>query len=207
MINYKAMISNRSNQIKEETMLEKKSKRTLIQIRKELDVLVAKAKTLGTYSLEGEDKELWRKLRNEEEAIISNKKRVAKEKAATNKEFVAIFEEADTEGLKAGTEITPRPMVVEAHADMLDDNSPVVYSECVNEGLCGFAWVIVESNCAFSRWLKAMELGTYDSYYSGTMVYCHHFNQSVERKEKWAHKFVEVLNKYGIKAYGQSRLD
>ena len=181
--------------------------RTALQVRKEINELQKTAEVKEYKYADPAVRQRASDLRWELEAIIENKKRIAKEKAATNKEFTAIFEEAEAEGVKAGTEVTPIPMIVEGHSDMLDDSSPVVYQECVNEGLCGFAWVIVESNCAFSRWLKAMELGTYDSYYSGTMVYCHHFNQSVTRKEKWAHKFAEVLNKYGIKAYGQSRLD
>lgn len=119
-----------------------------------------------------------------------------------------IYNEARQAGIDAGTLALPTPMVVEQHSNMLNDKSPVVQSWTVPDGVCGFAWVNVRpANCSFAKWLKINNLGKTDSYAGGCKIWVHEFNQSMERKEKYAYAFADVLNKHGIKAYAGSRMD
>ena len=59
-------------------------------------------------------------------------------KADVYKELVIKAHEA---GMAAIDGCVPTPMVVEQHESVFDDNSPVVESWYVSEGMCGFAWV------------------------------------------------------------------
>jgi len=118
-----------------------------------------------------------------------------------------IYDEARSAGLAAAAKHTPIPMVVQQHENMLDDNSPVVYREVVNDGVCGFAWVIVKpANSVFAKVMKESNLGKNDVY-GGIYVWVSDFNQSMSKKETYAYAFADVLKKYGINAYAQSRMD
>jgi hypothetical protein len=123
-------------------------------------------------------------------------------------EFARIWEEAVNAGMQAGTGNTPNPMIVEEHTNPLNDNSPVKQSWFVSEGACGFAWIVVyPGTSSFAKW-AAKNRGASKNYPSGMMVkWVSEFNQSVNRKEAYASAFAQVLQKYGIKAYSQSRLD
>lgn len=121
--------------------------------------------------------------------------------------FEAIYNEAHKAGNDAAMTKVPTPMVVAEHANPLDDNSPVRQAWLVNDGVCGFASVIVRpGTCAFARWLTK-EKGARKSYYGGTELWISAFGQSMERKEAYAGAFAAVLNKHGIKAYSTSRMD
>ena len=77
----------------------------------------------------------------------------------------------------------------------------------VADGPCGFAWVNVRpGNCSFANWLKKYK-GCDKSYYGGVDVWISKYGQSIQKKEIYARAFAEVLEKYGIKAYADSRLD
>lgn len=138
-----------------------------------------------------------------------------------------IINDAIKAGRKAGQEHNPTPMVVEMHTDQLDDSSPVEQSWNVPDGVCGFAWVIIRCKSSMNRsFINALKKAglvwtdpyTYgpeakgtilkrDSYYGGYCYWVSDFNQSMERKEKFAHAFSEVLEKYGIESTPISRLD
>jgi len=122
-------------------------------------------------------------------------------------DYQKVFNEAHAAGLAAGNASKPVPMVVQGHANPLDDSSPVVQSWVVNEGCCGFANAVIKpGNSGFAKWLKANKMG-YKNYYGGWAFPCHDFNQSLDRKEKYCNAFCAVLSKYGINAYTDSRMD
>lgn len=123
-------------------------------------------------------------------------------------QFEAIWNEAVQAGMNAGRGTTPNPMIVQQHKNMLDDNSPVVQEWFVGEGACGFAWIVVRpGNSSFAKWAKKTK-GAKAHYGGGMLVkWVGEFNQSVARKEAYAAAFANVLQKYGIKAYSDSRMD
>lgn len=125
----------------------------------------------------------------------------------TDHEMNKIWCEAIAAGVKAGDEVNPTPMVVERHANPLNDNSEVVESWHVPDGLCGFGWVVIKpATSRFVRWLKKNDIG--DRHWKGGWCYwIHNHNQSYERKRANARAMAEVLNSYGIKTTAGSALD
>ncbi len=118
-----------------------------------------------------------------------------------------IYQEAHEAGMKAGQACIPQPMTVGQHANMLDDKSEVVKSWYVPQGVCGFAWIKVRpGNCSFAKWLKENNKGR-NGYDGGVDIWVHEFGQSMEMKEAFAHAFSDVLQKYGINAQSDSRMD
>jgi hypothetical protein len=130
-----------------------------------------------------------------------------------NERFQKIFLEAHQAGMAAGNGHNPTPMVVQQHTNMLNDNSPVEQEWAVPDGVCGFAWVVLKpANNAFAKWLVANGYARKDSYYGGVRLSVSYFNQSMERKEKYARAFAAVINKYNEElklkyAYPMSRMD
>jgi hypothetical protein len=101
----------------------------------------------------------------------------------------------------------PTPMVVQAHANMADDASPVVQQWVIPQGVCGFAWVNIKpGNCGFAKWMVSQKLAS-KAYEGGVSHWVHKFGQSMELKEAYAQGFACVLNAHGIKAYAGSRMD
>ena len=118
------------------------------------------------------------------------------EKKAREEHYSYFWEQAHTEAMNAALAHTPTPMVVESHVNQMDDGSPVDQRWFVGEGMCGFAWVNVKpGNHSFANWLKAHGLGKRDSYYGGVTIWVSDFNQSVERKEKYARTLANHLNR------------
>ena len=131
----------------------------------------------------------------------------AEERKAQQDCFRILYEEAHSAGMSAGGSHVPQPMVVEQHENPIDDNSPVEKRWYVPEGLCGFAWINVRpGTCAFARWAVREKLAR-KAYGGGIEFWVSEFNQSVEKKEKYARAFAEVLRKHGVTAYPGSRLD
>lgn len=123
-------------------------------------------------------------------------------------DFSKIWDEAHAAGMAAVAKLQVVPMVVNQHANPMDDNSPVTRSYFVEDGVCGFAWVHVRgANSSFGRWLKEKELARRDSYNGGLSIWVHDFNQSLQKKEAYAGAFAEVLRKHDIAAYSGSRMD
>ena len=74
---------------------------------------------------------------------------------------------------------------------------------------CGFAWVnICDGRSAFAKALKKAGIAS-KSYSKGFDVWnpSGHPTQSMDAKEQGAYAYAEVLRKYGIKCYAQSRAD
>lgn len=140
-------------------------------------------------------------------AMLENQ---AQEKAEREQLYKTVWLEACEAGRQAGESHNPRPMVVQQHANQLDDNSPVVYEETISDGVCGFAWVTIRpANCKFANWLKKNELAKTDSYSGGVKIWIGTFGQSYERKLKCAKAMAEVINKYlDLRyCYASGRLD
>lgn len=110
-------------------------------------------------------------------------------------------------GLDAGNAAIPAPMVVEEHLHPMDDTSPVIYRETVNEGICGFAWIIVRpGNGAYAKWMRRV-LSTRRGFEGGEQLTVFGFGQSLTRKDAYADAYSKVLRDAGVRAYGMSRAD
>lgn len=133
------------------------------------------------------------------------KKKVAE---TNNVDFGALYQKAHEAGMVAVEKLQVQPMVVEGHANPLDDSSAVVESYYVPDGPCGFAWINVKpGNSPFANYLKKNELARADSYSGGVCIWVHQFNQSIQKKDTYATAFASVLGENGIKAYAGSRMD
>lgn len=130
--------------------------------------------------------------------------------SATDKDFAVLLNNAHKAGLKAGDAFSPTPMVVTQHENMLDDNSPVKESWYVEDGVCGFAWVITSEhgNGKFVKYLKKNTDHGDKAYYGGHYVtWVHEFGQSMQKKNAYANAFASVLTDAGLKVQSGSRMD
>lgn len=119
----------------------------------------------------------------------------------------ALYTAAHNAGNAAVESATITPMIVQQRANPLNDNSDLVKQYYVDDGVCGFASVIVKpANSAFAKFLT-LNCGARKSYYGGVSLSVHAFNQSLQKKEAYAHAFARVLNEAGINAYVESRMD
>ena len=128
----------------------------------------------------------------------------------TDRDFRRIYDTADAEGLAALNACVPVPMVVQEHANMLDDNSPAVKQWIVPGGVCGFAWVNIKPGTnKFCNWLKTTGLAKRDEYNGGITIWVHHGGQSMQIKEAYAHAFARVIREAipELRVYAMSRMD
>jgi len=132
---------------------------------------------------------------------------VVKGEAKAKADWQTVYNKAHAAGMLAGQGCIPSPMVVQQHAEVFNDASPVVQQWTENEGVCGFAWVTIRpANCSFGLWLKKNNKGG-KAYRGGCQVWVGEFNQSMTRKEAYAQAFAEELHNYGIDAHADSRMD
>jgi hypothetical protein len=118
-----------------------------------------------------------------------------------------LFQAAHNAGNVAVQAATIAPMIVQQRANPLNDNSEVQRQWLVNDGVCGFASVIVKpANCKFAKYLQEQGLGR-KHYYGGLSMSVRDFNQSLQKKEAYAYAFAKVLEQNGVKAYVESRMD
>jgi hypothetical protein len=141
---------------------------------------------------------------------------VKKNKDNKENEAQKIMDAAVEAGMEALNEAKPIPMIVEQHANVLDDNSPVKQSWVVDGGVCGFASIIFKANTTPNRKFLAGlkkaglvgEHGTWSkSYQGGYSYWVGQGGQSLQRKEAFAVAFNKVLGDNGITAYVSSRMD
>ena len=121
-------------------------------------------------------------------------------------DFAAIYEAADKAGKEAVSKATIKPMVVSAHANMMDDNSDVVESYFVADGPCGFASINFPANTSWARWCKKNNIGS-KRIGTGYYIWVSDYNQSMQKKETYARAFSKVLNDNNIKSYYTSQMD
>lgn len=122
--------------------------------------------------------------------------------------FAAIYAEALNAGKVAATAVTPPTMVL-GDADIFGKMKPNGNTYVVQEGVCGFAKVVIKpANSFFVNQLKKSGLRhVNNSYYGGAEFGISEYGQSMVRKECFAAAFAGVLQKYGINAYSESRMD
>ena len=136
---------------------------------------------------------------------------------------IKIFDKALQAGNDALNACIPIPMVVQLHKNMAVDSSDVIQSYHVPDGVCGFAWINIRlKNTATRRFINALKkagLATADInsrngepfkksfYHGGYMYWIHQGNQSMQKKEAFAHAFAGVLLNEGIEAWTGSRMD
>jgi hypothetical protein len=129
------------------------------------------------------------------------------EKAVRDRKWADLHENAHRAGMAAGEAHRPATMIVQRHANMMDDSSPVVEQWVESEGVCGFAWVTVHpGNSSFAIWLKG-HTNARTSYQGGVQLWVHEFGQSMERKQAYAQAYAKVVRDAGIKAYSNYRMD
>ena len=127
-------------------------------------------------------------------------------------DFKKLWEEAIAAGLEAGKNALPTPMIVEQHANPLDDNSPVMQDWHVSEGVCGFAWVNFKMKGGlgrkFGQWLIKNDHARKDNYYGGCTIWVGDHGQSIERKSAHASAMAATLQRAGIEdAHPMSGMD
>jgi len=139
-------------------------------------------------------------------------------------DWAPIYKKAIQAGQKAMAECAPRPMVVQQHQNIADDNSPIEKEWFVESGVCGFAWVLIRpANCSFVHWFKK-QYPTRDgsriyadnenhiyggrAYYGGFDLSIMDGGQSYERKITYAEAMAKVLAEEGkLKVRVGGRLD
>lgn len=118
-----------------------------------------------------------------------------------------VYDKAHEAGMEAGNNHKPTPMVVQQHENMADDNSPVKQQWVTDNGVCGFAWIIIKpGGCSFARWLKKNGLAK-KAMGGGVRVWVGEFGQSYEKKMAYATAFASVVTKKGISCFSGGRLD
>jgi len=126
----------------------------------------------------------------------------------SKRELAALMHRAKAAGMAAGRAAVPPTMIVRRHTDPLNDASPVANEWIVPEGPCGFSWVTVRPGNSRAARVMAETLGArINSYEGGMMLWVGEFNQSMVRKEAFAHAFAETLRAEGIRAFAGSRMD
>ena len=119
----------------------------------------------------------------------------------------SIYIQAHDAGNNAVTQTTVTPMVVSQKANPLDDGSETINQWVVNDGVCGFASVIIKpANSKFAKFLVANGLAR-KAYAGGVSMSIRDFNQSLTKKEAYAEGFAKVLRDNGINAWAESRMD
>lgn len=128
--------------------------------------------------------------------------------ASKDTQYQQLYDAARQAGLAAVAGLKVVPMVINQHANLLNDNSPITQQFFVADGPCGFAWIRIKpANNGFAKWLLAKGMARKSSYYGGVAISVMEFNQSLQKKETYAHAFAAVLHDAGIRAYGDSRID
>lgn len=133
----------------------------------------------------------------------------------------ALFRKAQAAAEAAGQAAVPTPMIVGTPKNLLgslmggddgglDPDKPIYF---VNEGVCGFADVVIRpATSSFARWLAKQDIG-YKSYYGGrdlpswVLAPSLRGSQSLERAEAACRAAAAVLTEAGINAYVTSRMD
>jgi hypothetical protein len=118
-----------------------------------------------------------------------------------------LYAAAHNAGNAAVESATIQPMIVQQRANPLNDSSDLVKQYYVEDGVCGFASIVVKpATSSFAKYLK-LNCGARKSYYGGIALSVQAFNQSLQKKEAYAYAFAKVLNEAGINAYVESRMD
>jgi hypothetical protein len=143
----------------------------------------------------------------------------ADERDARYASFEKLYQQAHAAGVSACVERIEHlvPMIVQQHAQVGNDNSPVVEQWVARGGPCGMSWVtIYPGTSSFARWL-AKEQNWKPGYNGGVTKYMHvpaeaigeehTLSQSYDLHTAYARAFSKVLNDAGYKARSYARED
>lgn len=120
--------------------------------------------------------------------------------------LAGIFVAAVAAGEAALEAAKPTPMAI-VEADILTGEPKVGARRLViDEGPCGFAWVVFPGNTAFGRHMKKHGHAR-KAYGGGLQYWVSQGGQSMQRKEAFARAFASVLKANGIDAFADSRMD
>lgn len=106
-----------------------------------------------------------------------------------------LLDKAHAAGEEAAKACVPTPMHIRGFAPIAD-------------GVCGFAWITIKP--ATSKLAKAAKehYGARPAYGGGIQIWVSAYDQSMQRKEAYAHAFARVLNDAGHdRVYPGSRMD
>jgi hypothetical protein len=119
-----------------------------------------------------------------------------------------IFANALAAGRAAGEAAEPTPMVVGTPTTFLgNDIDYTKRTYYVPDGVCGFAWVVIRpGNSSLARQAVKLDIGS-RAYGGGISIWVDEHGHSLDRKQRHAHAYADVLRAYGVNAYAQSRLD
>lgn len=132
------------------------------------------------------------------------------------KDYKKIIAEIHKECFEYGNQHQPTPMLVAQHESPLNDSSPIKQTWAVPDGVCGFAWVSFKGTEPFAKWCKEntewlRSIGLYfgNSYPTGKHLSVMHYNQSYEKKMKYAGHLAHLLVEKSIvkSSYPEGRLD
>lgn len=123
-------------------------------------------------------------------------------------EMRSLISRAEQAGMNAGSNKTPVPMIVQEHANPLDDNSEVIRQYApVMGGVCGFAWItLFPATSSLAHYLRKHGKAS-KAYDGGMQVWVSEFGQSMEKKQAYAAAYANVLREAGFDAYSGSRMD
>ena len=129
--------------------------------------------------------------------------------------YQKMWKKAQAAANAASEAAKPVPMIVQQHANQMDDNSPVIKQWFVEGGVCGFGWVEVKPRTSkFARWLKARNYGGSSDYSKSIHLHVPGMTQSLARNEAAARAMAEVLvaglaevGETETMVYAQSRID
>jgi len=122
-------------------------------------------------------------------------------------ECARIYKEAHEAGVEATKSVQLPQFIVGQPTTPLGNDIDYRKPTYVLNGLCGFAWVsIFPARGSFVNYLKSKGIGG-KAYGGGYEIWISDYGQSVDLKSAYAGAFASVLEKYGIRAYGGSRLD
>jgi len=183
-------------------------------VRNAADVSYEEASKIIAMSMAG-DKEgaiaLLEKLGATKKREVGGAPKESDSKPDKPKSWKEIHEEAHAAATAAADGITPVPMLVVKHKNVLDDNSPAVKVWEAPFGSCGTAWLGLDGRSGFTKWLVKNRLA--HKHDDGGVTY-HGYNpvvekrvQSYERQCEYARVYAETIRRYGISSDFRSRED
>jgi hypothetical protein len=112
--------------------------------------------------------------------------------------YFKIWCEAWQAGVHAFEECMPIPMVVNTHLAMEDDNSPIIKSNIVPGGACGFAYVNIKPGTSgLSKWLVKEGYAYSDDYRKGSTINVNYKgSQSHAKKVAMANAMAKIFSKH-----------
>ena len=122
--------------------------------------------------------------------------------------FEAEYRDAWNAGVKEAQACTPTPMVVQQFGG-LDRNDPIGEPMTIEEGPCGFAWVVIRPGTnLFARWMKRTGKAE-KNHGGGLQIWIGDYGQSYEKKIAHAKGMAKYLEDgtWAITATALGRLD